>query len=172
MTYDVLLTEAQIQRRIDELADLIRADYGDNPVLLVGILKGSFIFIADLVRRLGENVSVDFVQVRSYGEGMTSDGNVQIRKDLDVNIRDVDVLIVEDIVDSGATLNHLLELLRTRGPRSLKVVALLSKPAARRVQVQTDYVGFEIPNDFVVGYGLDLAEKYRNLTCIASLRQD
>lgn len=172
MTLETLISEGEIAARIDGLAESIRGSYGDEPILLVAVLKGSFVFLADLARRLGENVAVDFVQVSSYGDGMTSDGNVQIRKDLDVNIQDRNVLIVEDIVDSGATLNHLLELLATRRPRSLKVVSLLSKKAARQVPVNIDYVGFEIPNTFVVGYGLDLAEKYRNLAYIASLRQD
>jgi hypoxanthine phosphoribosyltransferase len=167
-----LITEEQIKTRVSEMAAEIRADFGDEPLLLVAILKGSFVFVADLARELGENVAVDFIQVSSYGKSMTSDGNVQIRKDLDINIEDANVLIVEDIVDSGATLRHLLDMLATRRPRTLKVASLLEKPAAHRVPVNIDYVGFEIPDEFVVGYGLDLAEKYRNLACIASLRQD
>jgi hypoxanthine phosphoribosyltransferase len=135
----------------------------------VGVLKGSFLFLADLVRQLGENVVVDFVMVSSYGDGTESSGIVQIRKDLDINIEGRHVLIVEDIVDSGATLSHLCELLRTRRPKSLKVVALLSKPEARKQHAPIDFVGFEIPNEFVVGYGLDHAERYRNLPYIAIL---
>jgi hypoxanthine phosphoribosyltransferase len=168
----VLLSESQLQERIDELGDRIRRDYGNEPLLLVGVLKGCFYFMADLTRRLGTNVAVDFVQVSSYGDGTTSSGIVQIRKDLDINIEGRNVLIVEDIVDTGATLSHLRELLGTRRPKSLKVVALLSKPDARRSHTPIEYVGFEIPNKFVVGYGLDHAERFRNLPYIAFLRDE
>ena len=164
-----LLTREQIERRIAELAENIRDHYGDETFLAVGVLKGSFLFLADLIRLLGENVLVDFVLVSSYGDGKESSGIVQIRKDLDINIEGKNVLIVEDIVDTGATLSHLLELLWTRRPNSLKVVSLLSKPEARRQEAPIDFVGFEIPNEFVVGYGLDHAERYRNLPYIAVL---
>ncbi len=164
-----LITSDQIQARTAELAASIRADFGNDDILAVAVLKGSFLFHADLVRQLGEHVSVDFVVVSSYGESHESSGNVQIRKDLDINIEGKNVLIVEDIVDTGATLSHLCALLQTRRPRALKVVALLSKPEARRQQAPIDYVGFEIPNEFVVGYGLDHAERYRNLPYIAVL---
>jgi hypoxanthine phosphoribosyltransferase len=170
MPIEPLLTETQIQRRIEQLAGKIRQDYGDEPVLLVSVLKGSFVFLADLCRRLGQNVSLDFVHVSSYGDGMRSTGVVQIRKDLDINIEGKNVLLVEDIVDTGATLVHLLELLGTRHPKSLKVVSLLTKPSARREHAPIDYVGFEIEDGFVVGYGLDHAERYRNLPYIAVLR--
>lgn len=164
-----LITTEQIQTRIDELAAEIRDDFGDEPLLAVAVLKGSFLFFADLIRRLGDQVKVDFVQVSSYGDATESSGIVQIRKDLDINIEGKNVLIVEDIVDTGATLSHLCELLMTRRPKSLKVAALLSKPEARRLDAPMDYVGFEIPNEFVVGYGLDHAERYRNLPFIAVL---
>lgn len=164
-----LITADQIHERTKELAYEIERHYGDEPILLVGILKGSFLFLSDLIRHLGENVMVDFVMISSYGAGTVSSGNVQIRKDLDINIEGQNVLIVEDIVDTGATLSHLCDLLMTRKPKSLKVVALLSKPEARKQQAPLDYVGFEIPNEFVVGYGLDHAERYRNLPYIAIL---
>jgi hypoxanthine phosphoribosyltransferase len=165
----VLISEAEIASKVKELAGRIRADYGEAPLLLVGVLKGSVHFIADLSRRLGPNVTLDYVQVSSYGEGRSSSGIVQIRKDLDINLEGKDVLIVEDIVDTGATLAHLRELLSTRKPKSLRVVTLLSKPEARISQAEVEYVGFEIPNKFVVGYGLDYAERYRNLPYIAIL---
>jgi hypoxanthine phosphoribosyltransferase len=164
-----LKSEREIQTRIDELARDIRATYGDRPVLLVAVLKGSFVFVADLCRRLGENVSVDFIQVSSYGLETRSSGIVQIRKDLDQSIEGKDVLIVEDIVDTGATLAHLRELLETRKPNSLRVVSLLSKPEARTTPCAIEFLGFEIGNEFVVGYGLDHAEKYRNLPYVAIL---
>lgn len=163
------LSTEQIQDRISELADSIRHDFGDEPLLCVGVLKGSFLFLADLVRRLGENTMIDFVLVSSYGDATESSGIVQIRKDLDINIEGKNVLIVEDIIDTGATLSHLCALLNTRRPKSLKVVTLLSKPEARKQHAPVDYVGFEIPNRFVVGYGLDHAERYRNLPYIAIL---
>lgn len=171
-TLETLITEAEIQSRIDQLAEAIRADYGESEILVVGVLKGSFLFLADLVRRLGQNLHVDFVQVSSYGDGVVSTGNIQIRKDLDINIAHRDVLIVEDIVDTGLTLHHLRELLGTRQPKSLKVVALLGKPDAYMEGTTIEYVGFEIPNRFVVGYGLDYAERYRNLSYIAVLTLD
>lgn len=167
-----LIDEAAIQNKVKQMAEAIRRDFGDEPLLLVAVLKGSYMFVSDLCRHLGSNVEVDFVQVSSYNGGTASSGNIQIRKDLDINIEGMNVVIVEDIIDSGATLDHLLAIFRTRAPKSLKLAALLSKPDARRVHVPLDYIGFEIPNEFVVGYGLDLAERYRNLTYIGILRQD
>lgn len=169
---ETLISEADLQARIDTLADEIRSDYGDAPLLLVGVLKGSYLFLADLSRRLGAEVAIDFVQTSSYGNEKSSSGVVQIRKDLDLNIEGTNVLLVEDIVDTGLTLTHLRELLSVRRPKSLKVVALLSKPEARVHQTQIEYVGFEIPNAFVVGYGLDYSERYRNLPYIAILRPE
>jgi len=171
-TVEVLIEEAAVQEKVKEMAEAIKADFGAEPLLLVAVLKGSYMFVSDLCRHLGNNVEVDFVQVSSYNGGTVSSGNIQIRKDLDINIEGMNVVIIEDIIDSGATLDHLLAIFRTREPKALKVAALLSKPSARRVNVPVDYVGFEIPNEFVVGYGLDLAEKYRNLTYIGVLRQD
>lgn len=166
-----LISEEQIRERVAEIGRRIIEDYGDEPLLLVAVLKGSFFFLADLARTLGNNVTLDVVQVGSYGSGKSSSGVVQIRKDLDINIEGIHVLIVEDIVDTGLTLRHLLELFSTRRPKSLRVAALLTKPAAMLHAAQVEYVGFEIPNEFVVGYGLDYAERYRNLPYIAILNE-
>lgn len=170
-TLEILIDADTIRAKVDELAERIKRDYAGEPILLLGVLKGSLHFISDLGRRLPETTTVDFVQVSSYGGAKSTSGIVQIRKDLDVNIEGLNVLIVEDIVDTGTTLSHLRELLATRRPRSLKVVALLSKPQARKHETQVEYVGFEIPNEFVVGYGLDYGERFRNLPYIAILHE-
>lgn len=172
MPIEPLLTEPQIQSKIDELAQSLSKVYGDEPVLLVAVLKGSIYFLTDLSRRLGLNFTLDFVQISSYGNGKSTSGVVQIVKDLDVSIEGKHVLIVEDIVDTGLTLRHLRELLSTRHPKSLRVVSLLTKPEARIAETPIEFVGFEIPNEFVVGYGLDYAERYRNLPYIAVLRDE
>jgi hypoxanthine phosphoribosyltransferase len=169
MTLETLICESDLHAGIKKLGDQIRADYGDEPILLVGVLKGSLYFLADLSRQLGENVEIDFVQVSSYGKERSSSGVVKIVKDIDINIEGRNVLIVEDIVDTGITLAHLREMLGTRKPRSLKVAALLDKTDAHQVETPVEYVGFPIPNRFVVGYGLDDAEKYRNLPYVAIL---
>lgn len=166
-----LFSEQQIASRVAELAQEIKQQSQEG-LILVCVLKGSVFFLSDLSRQLGPDITLDFVQVSSYGNGKSSSGVVQIRKDLDTNIEDRDVLIVEDIVDTGITLNHLRELFATRKPKSLKVVALLSKPEARRLETPIEYIGFEISNEFVVGYGLDFAERYRNLPYIAILREE
>lgn len=171
MHLDVLISAEQIAAKTEELAEVIRNDFGDEPLIMVGILKGSFIFLSDLARCMGGKLEIDFAQTSSYGNGKSSSGIVQIRKDLDINIEGKNVLIVEDIVDTGKTLNHLRELWSTRKPKTLKVCTLLSKPAARKVETPVEYVGFEIPNEFVVGYGLDHGERYRNLPYIAILRE-
>lgn len=167
LTFLPLITEEQIQTRIHELAAEIRKDFGDEEIILVAILKGSYIFIADLSRHLGTNVIVDFMQVSSYEGGLNSSGNVQIRKDLDINILDKNVLLVEDIVDTGLTLQYLRKMLETRRPKALKTVSLLSKPECRLHNIEVEYIGFDIPNEFVVGYGLDYADKCRNLRCVS-----
>lgn len=172
MPLETLLTEAQIRDQIADLARRIREDFGDGPILLVGILKGSFLFLADLARAIGGEVEIDFAQTSSYGNGKSSHGIVQIRKDLDINIEGKHVLIVEDIVDTGATLDHLRELWSTRRPATLKVCALLTKRDARKLEAPVEYVGFEIPNEFVVGYGLDHGERYRNLPYVAILHEE
>ncbi len=171
MPIDVLLSAAQVAEKVKELATQIDSETNAEQLLLIGVLKGSFHFLSDLARALKTDSIVDFMQVSSYGSGKSQTGVVQIRKDLDINIEGKDVIIVEDIVDTGITLSHLRELLSTRRPKSLKVVCLLSKPEARRINPEVEYVGFEIPNEFVVGYGLDHGEKYRNLPFIGILRE-
>ena len=165
----VLLTEQQLQGRLDELAAQIDADYAGRELLLVGVLKGAVMVMADLARRLHTSVQMDWMAVSSYGAGTTSSGVVRILKDLDADLTGRHVLIVEDIIDSGLTLSWLLSNLRTRGPASVEVAAMLRKPDAAKVEVDVRYVGFDIPTDFVVGYGLDYAEKYRNLPFVGTL---
>jgi hypoxanthine phosphoribosyltransferase len=168
---EVLIDSHQIAAKVREMAARIEADYEGEPILMVGILKGSLHFLSDLSRAMTRDVALDFVQVSSSGAGKSSSGIVQIRKDLDTNIEGLNVIMVEDIVDTGTTLSHLRELLSTRKPKSLRVAAFLSKPEARRLPTPVEYIGFEIPNEFVVGYGLDCAERYRNLPYIAILRE-
>jgi hypoxanthine phosphoribosyltransferase len=167
----VLLTQEQIVTRVAELAADVEAAYTpDQPLLLVGVLKGAAMIMSDLARALSIDVQMDWMAVSSYGSGTHSSGVVRILKDLDADIAGRDVLVVEDIVDSGLTLSWLLSNLRAREPRSIRVLTLLRKPDALKVQVEVDYVGFDIPNEFVVGYGLDYAERYRNLACIGTLK--
>lgn len=161
-----LLSEEQIATRVGELGAEIARDYAGKKLVLVCVLKGSFVFTADLARRIDANLRIDFLGVQSYGEGTQSSGVVQITQDLTKPIEDEHVLIVEDIVDTGLTIAHLLDLLRTRKPASVKVCALLHKPARRRIEVPLDYLGFTIEDKFVVGYGLDWAQRYRNLPFI------
>lgn len=168
---DVLLSEDQIQARIRELAAEIRRDYGDQQLFLIGVLKGSYLFLADIARHLGLNCVVDFVQVSSYHDQKSTTGVVQIRKDLDMNIENQHVLIIEDIVDTGLTLKHLKELFEVRRPRSLEVCSLLRKPEAIQHDSLVRYVGFDIPPAFVVGYGLDYGERFRTLPYIAVLNE-
>lgn len=162
----VLLDDEAIARRVAELAEQISADYEGEKVLLICVLKGAVIFTSDLMRRLKIPVEIDFIAVSSYGSDTASSGVVRILKDLESSIQGKDVLIVEDIVDTGLTLNYLRKNLLSRQPRSLKVVTLLDKPARRRVEFTPDYCGFEIPDHFVVGYGLDFNENYRQLAGI------
>ena len=161
-----MLSAEQIAARVKELGAQIAKEYKDQNLVLVVVLKGSFIFAADLCRAIDGHVRIDFLGVRSYGEGTESSGVVQITQDLSRPIAGEDVVIVEDIVDTGLTIAHLMDLFRTRGPRSVKVCALLHKPARSRVAVNVDFLGFTIEDKFVVGYGLDFAEKYRNLPYI------
>jgi hypoxanthine phosphoribosyltransferase len=166
----VLLTEAQIQRRVRELAGEIAADYGpDEEIHLVCVLKGGFMFLSDLVRALRARVTLDFIALSSYGKGTKSSGEVRLLKDVDHALEGRHVIIVEDIVDTGLTLHYLQEILRARSPKSLRTVCLLSKPSRREVDVRVDYVGFTIEDRFVVGYGLDYDERYRELPYIAVL---
>jgi hypoxanthine phosphoribosyltransferase len=164
-----LLSEEQIQRRLGELARQIEADYDGKDLLLVGVLKGAVMVMADLARSLERHVSMDWMAISSYGSGTTSSGVVRILKDLDTDITGRHVLITEDIIDTGLTLSWLVANLQSRGPESVNICTLLRKPDALRMAVDVKYVGFDIPNEFVVGYGLDYAEKYRNLRSIATL---
>ena len=168
---EVLVTAEELQRRVAELGREISEDYADRPLLLVGVLKGAVFFLSALMRYIDVPVEVDFMAVASYGSATDSSGVVRILKDLDAAIEGRDVLIVEDIVDSGLTLQYLMRNLGSRGPRSLEVCALLTKPERRKVDLPTRYVGFEIPDRFVVGYGLDYAERHRNLPFVAVLEQ-
>jgi hypoxanthine phosphoribosyltransferase len=161
-----MLSAEQIQARVRELGAQIARDYKDRRLVLVSVLKGSFVFTADLARAIDAQLRIEFLGVRSYGEGTSTSGVVQITHDLTKPIEGEDILIVEDIVDTGLTIAHLLELLRTRHPASVKVCALLHKPARTKVEVPIDYLGFTIEDRFVVGYGLDWAERYRNLPFI------
>jgi hypoxanthine phosphoribosyltransferase len=165
----VLLTEDQIRQRLLELAAQIDADYAGKDLLLVGVLKGAVMVMADLARSLRHSVDMDWMAVSSYGSGTTSSGVVRIMKDLDADLNGRNVLVVEDILDSGLTLSWLLKNLTSRGPASVEVFTLLRKPDAQKVNVSPRYIGFDIPNEFVVGYGLDYAERYRNLRCVGTL---
>lgn len=168
----VLVSEDQLRQRIAEIAARIDADYAGEDLLLVGVLKGAFVLLSDLMRALDTKVPVDFMAVSSYGSATRSSGVVRILKDLDTDIEDRHVLVVEDIVDSGLTLDYLLRNLRSRGPASVEVMALLSKPARHKIQVPVRYVGFEVPDLFVIGYGLDFDERYRGLPYIGTLRAE
>lgn len=168
---EVLLSRYEIEQRVKELATKIRLDYHGRVPHMVGILKGAWVFMADLIRHIEIDVTVDFLGISSYGPGMQSSGEVKITKDLDVSIEDRDVLIVEDILDTGRTLKYLEDVLSAHKPRSLRVVTLLDKRSRRIVTVRADYVGFEISDVFVVGYGLDFDQKYRQLPDLHVLRR-
>jgi hypoxanthine phosphoribosyltransferase len=165
----ILITEAQIQERLGELAREIEADYDGQDLLLVGVLKGAVMVMADLSRSLNRHVLMDWMAVSSYGSGTTSSGVVRILKDLDTDIQGMHVLIAEDIIDTGLTLSWLVANLQSRGPASVNICALLRKPDAVKMSIDVRYVGFDIPNEFVVGYGLDYKERYRNLRSIGTL---
>jgi hypoxanthine phosphoribosyltransferase len=168
---EILVKAEELQNRVRELAAEISRDYADRDLVLIGVLKGAVFFLSDLMRQLEVPCEVDFMAVASYGSATKSSGVVRILKDLDAVIEGRDVLIVEDIVDSGLTLQYLLRNLGARNPRSLEVCALLTKPERRKVHLPTRYVGFEIPNRFVIGYGLDHGERYRNLPFVAALKE-
>ena len=168
----ILIEEDVLQARIRELGVEISRDYAGRDLLLVGVLKGAVFFMADLMRELTIPCEIDFMAISSYGAGTDSSGVVRILKDLDENIADRHVLVVEDIIDSGLTLSYLMRSLKARKPASLEICALLTKPARREIDVPVKFVGFEIPNKFVIGYGLDFDERYRNLPYVAVLHPD
>jgi hypoxanthine phosphoribosyltransferase len=169
---EILIEKASLQRRIADLGAEISADYAGRDLLLVGVLKGAVFFLADLMRHLTVPCEIDFMAISSYGASTDSSGVVRILKDLDINIEGRHVLVVEDIIDSGLTLSYLMRNLEARGPESLEVCALLTKPARREIDVPVRYTGFEIPNRFVIGYGLDFGERYRNLPYVAVLSDE
>ncbi len=168
---EVLVDRESLADRIAELGEEISEDYEGRDLLLVGVLKGAVFFMADLMRHVTVPCEVDFMAISSYGAATDSSGVVRILKDLDINIRDRHVLVVEDIIDSGLTLSYLVRNLSAREPASLEICALLTKPARREIEVPVRYVGFEIPNRFVIGYGLDFAERYRNLPYVGVLNE-
>ena len=167
---ETLVAERDLQRRVKELGAEISADYQGRDLVMIGVLKGAILFLADLMRELSVPCEVDFMAVSSYGSSTDSSGVVRILKDLDASIEGRDILVVEDIIDSGLTLHYLIKNLRARNPESLEVCALLTKPERRRIDLPIRYVGFEIPNRFAIGYGLDHAQRYRNLPYVAALR--
>src|ERR1022692_3304580 len=168
----VFLTADQIQKRVREMGDQISTDFPQGPIYLIAILKGAFMFLADLSRAIKTPSRVEFIGISSYGRGKTTSGQVKVTKDLDVSIEGHHVLIVEDIIDSGITLTYLINLLRQRRPKSIKIATLLDKPDRRQRPVDVSYTGFQIPDEFVVGYGLDFAEDYRNLGDICVLHEE
>jgi hypoxanthine phosphoribosyltransferase len=165
----VLIPRLKVKKRIGALAGKISRDYKSRDLVLIGVLKGAFVFLSDLIRELKIPISLDFIQVSSYGASTTSSGVIKIKKDIDLPIVDKDVLIVEDIVDYGYTLDYLLRFIAHKKPRSVRICALLDKPARRKVKVPIAYKGFTVPDRFIVGYGLDLNEKYRNLPYVGYL---
>lgn len=170
-TVKILIRQAAIEKRIREIGRQIAKDYAGERVHLVGVLKGACIFLSDLVRAIELETSIDFMAVSSYGKGSQTSGQVRLNKDLDSSIEGLHVILVEDILDTGLTLNYLLRVLQQRKPRTLRIAALLDKPERRIKEVNADYIGFKIPNEFVVGYGLDYGERYRNLkdVCVLTL---
>jgi hypoxanthine phosphoribosyltransferase len=169
---EILIEQEPLQARIAELGVEISSEYEGRDLLLVGVLKGAVFFMADLMRELSIPCEIDFMAISSYGAATDSSGVVRILKDLDTNIAGRDVLVVEDIIDSGLTLSYLMRSLKARKPASLEICALLTKPERREIEVPVKFVGFEIPNKFVIGYGLDFAERYRNLPFVAVLHPD
>ena len=168
----ILISEEELQQKVQALGEQIRRDYQGDELIVIGVLKGCFVFISDLLRKLDAGKTrVYFMELSSYGNGTQSSGKIQIKKDLDEEIQNKDVLIVEDIIDSGITLSWLKETLSRRGPKSLKICTMFSKPSRRRKLLHVDYIGFEVPDEFVVGYGLDYAEQYRGLPYLAVLSE-
>lgn len=169
---EVLITEEEIQAKVRELGEQLATDYKDKFPLAIGVLKGAMPFMADLLKRVDAHLEMDFMDVSSYGTAQVSSGEVKIIKDLNTSVEGRDILIVEDIIDSGLTLSYLVELFRYRKAKSIKIVTLLDKPTGRKADIQADYVGFIVPDAFVVGYGLDYIEKYRNLPYVGVLKPE
>lgn len=168
----ILLSEEEINKRIKELGAEITEDYRGKDLIIIGILKGAVVFMSELCKRIDLPIDMDFMSVSSYGKSSKSTGEVKIIKDLDRSVAEKDVLIVEDIIDTGNTLAYLTDNLEKRGANSVKIVTMLDKPIRRNIKVKVDYLGFEVPNDFVVGYGLDYAEMYRNLPYVGALKEE
>lgn len=162
-TIETLIPREKVEQRIKELACEITKDYEGKEVVVLGLLKGSVVFMSDLIKELDLPLTIDFMNVSSYGDGTTTTGVVRILKDVDQELKDKDVIVVEDIIDTGLTLNYVKDFIKAKGTKSVKVCTLLDKPERRKVEMKGDYVGFEIPDEFVVGYGLDYAQKHRNL---------
>lgn len=169
---DVLFSEEEIKKKVIELGEMITKDYAGKDLIVIGVLKGANMFLSDLIRNIDIRITVDFIDVSSYGASTESSGVVKINKDLDFSIENKNILIVEDIIDTGLTLKYLLKNLRSRNPKSIKICTLLDKPERRKVDIKVDYIGFNIPDEFIVGYGIDYAEKYRNLPFVASLKEE
>ncbi|MRX72972.1 hypoxanthine phosphoribosyltransferase [Bacillus lacus] len=168
----VLISDEEIQRKVKELGGVLTAEYKEKFPLVIGVLKGAMPFMGDLIKHIDTYLEMDFMDVSSYGTAMVSSGEVKILKDLDTSVEGRDILIIEDIIDSGLTLSYLVELFRYRKAKSIKIVTLLDKPSGRKADIKADYVGFEVPDAFVVGYGLDYIEKYRNLPYIGVLKPE
>lgn len=168
-TIETLISREKVESRIKELAKLIETDYKEKDLICVGLLKGSVMFLSDLIKEISLPLQIDFMNVSSYGSETTSSGNVKVIKDTDIDVRGKDVLIVEDIIDTGITLEYVIGMFKTKGVASVKTCTLLSKPERRKIDVKVDYIGFEVPDKFVIGYGLDYAQKYRNLPYIGAV---
>ncbi|MEH7503325.1 hypoxanthine phosphoribosyltransferase [Neobacillus drentensis] len=168
---DVMISETAIKDRVKELAEQIESDFNNEAIVLIVVLKGSFVFAADLIREMKGDIKIDFISVSSYGDETESTGKVRLLKDLDANITNQNVVVVEDIIDSGLTLHFLRDHLATHKPKQIKICTLLDKPERRKVDLPVDYVGFVIPDEFIVGYGIDFAQKYRNLPNISTVEE-
>jgi hypoxanthine phosphoribosyltransferase len=168
---DVMISETEIKDRVKELAAQIESDFNHEAIVLIVVLKGSFVFAADLIREMKGDINIDFISVSSYGDETETSGKVRLLKDLDANITNQNVLIVEDIIDSGLTLHFLRGHLKAHKPKRIKICTLLDKPERRKVELPVDYVGFVIPDEFIVGYGIDYAQKYRNLPHISTVEE-
>jgi hypoxanthine phosphoribosyltransferase len=168
---DVMISESEIKERVQKLAEQIEGDFNNEAIVVIIVLKGSFVFAADLIREMKGNIKVDFISVSSYGDETETTGKVRLLKDLDANITNQNVVVVEDIIDSGLTLHFLRDHLNTHKPKQIKICTLLDKPERRRVDLPVDYVGFVIPDEFIVGYGIDYAQMYRNLPHISTVEE-